>query len=76
LNDPGPDIQLIWFSFYIDRTPAFILGSGGIVFEQADLFLSKIFENLHGLHINISVDEVKPIIFYHGNSACEGNQTI
>jgi hypothetical protein len=83
LNDPKPDILLfslfILFSFNIDRTPAFIhilvLRRGGIFFKQTDLFLSKIFENLHGLLVSISADEVKPVIVYHGNSAGEGHQT-
>jgi hypothetical protein len=84
-NDTESDIQLFslftWFYFNIDRTLAFIharilvLGSGGIFFKRTDLFPSNISEKLHGLHINISADEMKRIIFYHGNSADEGNQT-
>jgi hypothetical protein len=68
------------FSFSIDRTAASIhilfVRSGGIFFKQTGLFLSKIFQNLHDLHENISADEVKPTILYHGNSADEDNQAI
>jgi hypothetical protein len=80
LNDPEPDIKFslcIWFSFSIDRIPAFIhilvLEGGGIYFKKTDLFLSKIFQNLRGLLVNIFADEEKPLILHHRNHH-HGNQ--